>query len=152
LPRKAEDGAIIRLVASDHALTGEDSFRAFRIYRREAGKWVEIARSHQGPHVISPNLAVAIMQLSNKLSLRGNYRGYSYREDLAADCMAHLLAVCLKVDETKGLNAFAYLTACAMNSFARGLDREKRHRDLRDQLLIDAGFDPSLGSQVRNSN
>ena len=43
----------------------------------------------------------------------------------------------------KSQNPFAYFTSCIHNSFLQYLNQERKHRNIRDALLIEHGLDPS---------
>ena len=49
----------------------------------------------------------------------------------------------LQFNEAKSNNPFAYYTAAVNNSFTRVLNLEKRSQNIRDDLLEEAGLNPS---------
>jgi DNA-directed RNA polymerase specialized sigma subunit len=98
---------------------------------------------------ITHELAVMLKQIAERYSLKSWFIGYSYREDMIAYALLNLCANALKFDPSKGSNPFAYYTTCVHNSFQQFKIDEKKHRDIRDKLMIDAGANPSYGYSER---
>jgi hypothetical protein len=92
---------------------------------------------------LTDNLALMIMKLAYKYSMKGNLRGYSYRDEMESCACLQLCQVVLQFNESKSLNPFAFLTTVAKNSYIRVLNLEKKNQQIRDQLLVDAGKNAS---------
>jgi hypothetical protein len=58
--------------------------------------------------------------------------------------MVNLCNNALKFDPAKSSNPFAYYTTAIHNSFQQYKSDEKKHRNIRDSLLVDAGANPSF--------
>lgn len=59
----------------------------------------------------------------------------------------------LKFDHTKYSNPFAYYTLAIHRSFLQYMNYEKKHRNIRDALLIEAGENPSFAySEAHHSS
>lgn len=129
--------------------------------KEDNGEWRCVGKSHwQGgienghfSHThgkMTNRLALMFMKLTERYSHRGNWRGYTYIEDMRAQALAQLAAVGLKFDESRSdnPNPFAYYTAIVTSSFTRILNVEKRSQTIRDDLLIMAGATPSFTRQV----
>jgi len=99
---------------------------------------------------LTDNLALMIMKLAEKYSMKSNWRNYSYREEMEGQAVLQLCQVVLQFDESKSQNPFAFLTTISHNSFLRILNIEKTNQKLRDQLLVEAGVDPSYSCSQRN--
>lgn len=97
---------------------------------------------------ISDKLARMLLLLVERYSLRPNFRAYSYRDEMVADALASLSAGILKFNPAKSSSAFGYATQIAKNAFLRRLQLEKRQRDIRDDLLIARGAQPSFTRQA----
>jgi len=54
----------------------------------------------------------------------------------------------LRFDESQSENAFTYYTVSVQNAFTRVLNAEKRNQDIRDDLLIEMGANPSFTRQL----
>jgi hypothetical protein len=62
---------------------------------------------------------------------------------MISEALANLCQNALKFNPEKSKNPFAFYTSCINNSFLQFLNVEKKHRRIRDQLLIDMGENPS---------
>lgn len=127
----------------------------------------ERSTSTRGHYVTNAQLIEAIaadkangMKLSNKLagylymiaerySYSPSFAGYSFREDMVSVAVMNLVANWHKFDPAKSDNPFAFYTTAAYRSFLQYLADEKKHREIRDNLLVDAGASPSFAYQDR---
>lgn len=88
-------------------------------------------------------LAKMFIKLCERYGTRGNWRNYSYNDEMRNQALFQLSQVALKFDESKSQNPFAYLTAIVNNSFTKVLNTEKRVQRIRDDILEANGFNPS---------
>lgn len=90
--------------------------------------------------------------LVEKIGQKGNWRNYSYLEDMKSSGLLQLAMVGLQFNESRGqvMNPFAFLTTVVYNAFKRVLNSEKKDRDLRDDLLEQSGQAPSISRQISN--
>lgn len=128
----------------------------------EDGSWREVLRSHWKGDLVTGEFSVDHGQITNRLgamflklcerySLRSNWRGYSYVDEMRGQALIQLTQIALQFDEGKSQNPFAYYTAAVTNSFTRVLNIEKRQRDIRDDMLQDTGQMPSWTRQMESS-
>jgi hypothetical protein len=75
--------------------------------------------------------------------MRGNWRGYTYVDEMRGQALLQLAQIGLQFNEFKSQNPFAYYTAAINNSFTRVLNLEKRSQNIRDDLLEEEGLNPS---------
>lgn len=126
------------------------------------GEWQEVLRSHWNGDLATGEFSVDHGQITNRLgamflklcerySLRSNWRGYSYVDEMRGQALIQLTQIALQFDEGKSQNPFAYYTAAVTNSFTRVLNVEKRQRDIRDDMLQDTGQMPSWTRQMESS-
>jgi hypothetical protein len=126
------------------------------------GEWQEVLRSHWKGDLATGEFSVDHGQITNRLgamflklcerySLRSNWRGYSYVDEMRGQALIQLTQIALQFDEGKSQNPFAYYTAAVTNSFTRVLNVEKRQRDIRDDMLQDTGQMPSWTRQMESS-
>lgn len=92
---------------------------------------------------VSNELAKMLMLLTRKYAQRPCFASYTYKEDMISEALANLCQNALKFNPEKGSNPFAFYSTCINNSFLQFLNVEKKHRKIRDQLLIDMGENPS---------
>ena len=95
-------------------------------------------------------LAKSFMLLVERYSMRFNWRGYTYVDEMRSQALLQLSQIGLQFDESKSQNPFAYYTAAIDNSFTRILNIEKKNQTIRDDLLIEYGSNPSFTRQFEH--
>lgn len=147
-----------RNTLQSHART---NFPPFKHYMFREGVLTEVGRSHWRGSLsngefalhegkISSNLAVMFMLLVDRYSRRGNWRGYTYVDEMRSHALLQLSQIGLQFDESKSDNPFAFYTTSIKNCFTRVLNVERRNQAIRDDMLIVAGVSPSYTRQVEN--
>lgn len=96
---------------------------------------------------ISNELARMLMMLANRYASRPIFSNYTFRDDMIAEALADLCKNALKFKPERSDNPFAFYTSCIHNSFLGYLNMEKKHRRIRDQLLVEIGENPSYNFQ-----
>jgi hypothetical protein len=96
---------------------------------------------------ITNTLAMMYLKLCEKYSLRFNWRGYTYVDEMRGAAVLQLTYVGLRFNEAKSQNPFAYYTAAVNNSFCRVLNTEKRVQNIRDDILEMNNLAPSFTRQ-----
>lgn len=97
---------------------------------------------------ITNELGKMFMKLVERYSQRGNWRGYTYVDEMRGQALVQLAQIGLQFNEAKSDNPFAYYTATVNNSFTRVLNLEKRNQTIRDDILIEQGHLPSYSRQL----
>jgi len=131
------------------------NFFPFKHYIIENGIAKEVGRSHfkagkfNLEHgTITNKLAKMFILMVNKYGQRGNWRGYTYIDEMKGQALLQLAQMGLQFDESKSDNPFSYYTQSLQNSFTRVLNLEKKNQDIRDDLLINCGASPSFSRQL----
>jgi len=93
-------------------------------------------------------LAQMYLLMVNKYSQRSNWRGYTYLDEMKGHALLQLSGMGLQFNEAKSDNPFSYYTASISNSFTGVLNTEKKNQNIRDDLLTDAGINPSFSRQL----
>ena len=93
-------------------------------------------------------LAKMFLLLTQRYGTRGNWRGYTYNDEMQGQALMQLSQIGLQFDESKSDNPFAYYTAAITNSFTRILNVEKKNQALRDDILQENGMMPSHTRQM----
>ena len=93
---------------------------------------------------VTDKLIRMIQMIAERYSRKANFIGYSFREDMVSAAVMNLCNNALKFNPEKSNNPFSYYTTGIHNSFLQYLADEKKHRNIRDALLIDAGSNPSF--------
>ena len=99
---------------------------------------------------VTNNLAKMFIKLCERYSMRSNWRGYTYVDEMRSHALLQLSQIGLQFNELKSENPFAYYTAAVTNSFTRVLNLEKRNQNIRDDLLQEAGQMPSWTRQIEH--
>jgi DNA-directed RNA polymerase specialized sigma24 family protein len=100
--------------------------------------------------VLSPLLAKYLWMIAERYSHSPSFGGYSFREDMVSFAVVNLCTNWYKFDPEKSDNPFAFYTTAAYRSFLQYLSDEKKQRDIRDSLLVDAGASPSFAYQEKS--
>lgn len=137
------------------------NFPPFKHYAFINGELREVLRSHwkdgldngafcQTHGALTNELAKMMMKLVERYAMRGNWRNYTYNEEMRGAALMQLSEVGLKFNEARSQNPFAYYTATITNSFTRVLNLEKRNQNIRDDMLQDGGYMPSFNRQLED--
>jgi hypothetical protein len=137
------------------------NFPPFKHYAYVDGELKEVLRSHwdggfDNGHFnvqhgkITNNLAKMYIKLCERYSMRSNWRGYTYVDEMRSHALLQLSQIGLQFNELKSQNPFAYYTAAVTNSFTRVLNLEKRNQNIRDDLLQENGQMPSWTRQIEH--
>jgi hypothetical protein len=141
------------------------NFPPFYHYRVIAGKAIQVGKSHwKGKYNngafdgefstkhgnMTPKLASMFMKLCERYATKGNWRGYTYNDEMRGQALLQLSTVGLQFNEAKSQNPFAYYTAIVNNAFTRVLNIEKRNQVIRDDILEANDLTPSYTRQNEN--
>lgn len=97
---------------------------------------------------MSDKLAHMLTLLCARYARRGQFAAYTYNDDMQAYAMMMLVRTWNAFNPEKSNNPFAFFTQCIKNSFIQYLNQEKRHRVIRDELMVDNGLNPSYNYQL----
>lgn len=138
------------------------NFPPFQHFKKDSNnEWICVGKSHwiggmdngyfsKDHGQITNKLANIYMKLCEKYSMKYNWRGYTYRDEMEASAVLQLTYVGLRFNEAKSSNPFAYYTAAVTNNFRRVLNTEKKNQNIRDDLLEMNGLTPSFSRQMRD--
>jgi hypothetical protein len=101
---------------------------------------------------MTDTFALMCMKLCDRYATRGNWRGYSYLEEMKSAALLQLTQVGLQFDESVSNNPFSYMTMILQNSFTRVLNIEKRNQSIRDDILQMNDLAPSFTRQNMGSD
>lgn len=99
---------------------------------------------------LTNKLVRQFMKLIQRYAQRSNWRYYTYNDEMQGTAPLNMSQMCLKFDESKSQNPFAYYTAVITNSFTRVLNTEKKGQKIRDDILEANGLNPSYTRQYEN--
>lgn len=133
-------------------------FPPFQHYVWENDAWKCVGKSHHKNGSFSLHhgrvtnrLGAMWMKLVDRYGQRGNWRGYSYLDEMKAQALMQLSQVGLQFDESKSSNPFSYYTQCVSTSFLKILTTEKKSQTIRDDLLIMHDQMPSHTRQTQDA-
>lgn len=109
----------------------------------------EIQACKKNGNKLSGTLAKYLHMIAERYSFSSSFGGYSFREDMVSFAVVNLVTNWHKFDPAKSDNPFAFYTTAVYRSFLQYLADEKKQRDIRDELLVDAGANPSFSFQER---
>lgn len=93
---------------------------------------------------VTDKLMGMIRKIAEGYSRKSWFVGYSFREDMVSAAVENLVKNALKFDHVRYNNPFAFYTTAVHRSFLQFLADEKKHRNIRDKLRMDAGANPSF--------
>lgn len=111
-----------------------------------------IERDKANNNILSNQLAKYLHMIAEKYSFSPSFANYSFREDMVAVAVLNLCANWYKFNPEKSDNPFSFYTTACFRSFLQYLADEKKHREIKDKLLVDAGSNPSFSFQERTRN
>lgn len=108
----------------------------------------EFCKSHGQ---FTEKLARMFLMMTERYSSRGNWRGYTYLEEMKGSAIISLLSGGLQFNEAKSSNPFSFYTTVITNAFTAYLLIERKNQNIRDDLLEANGLNPSFTRQFANS-
>lgn len=98
----------------------------------------------------TPKLTEYLQLMVNRYANKGQWRGYSYIEDMKSDALLTLCQNAFKYNEEKYDNPFGYYTQIIKYCFITFLEKEELMRDIKDSLWESIGMTPSYARQIKN--
>tara|TARA_S200002703_G_C3702000_1_gene215596 strand:+ start:165 stop:767 length:603 start_codon:yes stop_codon:yes gene_type:complete len=94
--------------------------------------------------IITNYIGECFLKISERLSRKPNFIGYTYREEMVMDGVENCIKAIMNYDVEKatrtGLpNAFAYFTQIIWFAFLRRIAKEKRYQDIKELYMDHAG-------------
>lgn len=120
-----------------------------------------IAKRRADPnHQVPPYIGQCLLQLATRYSMKPNFYGYSYREEMIGDALENCIKYIDRFDPEKSNNPFAYFTQFVKNAFIIRIQEEQglRYNMIKNmrQHLVTSGSggagDYCLDEQVRIEN
>lgn len=88
-------------------------------------------------------LSECIVLIPTRLASKGNFSGYSFKEEMIGDAVENIIQYFRNFDPEKSKNPFAYFTQIAYYAFLRRIIREKRqsyikHKMIQNSVILDS--------------
>jgi DNA-directed RNA polymerase specialized sigma subunit len=93
---------------------------------------------------VSNYLGECFLKIATHLSYKGNFVGYSYRDDMISDGIENCLVAADKFDPDKSSNPFAYYTQIIYFAFVRRIQKEKKQQATKYKMLENVDLDQLL--------
>lgn len=120
----------------------EPTKKASGEYVNNKGLLEEFHRSKEAGQM-TPEFAKMLTLICKRYASKANFVSYTYNEDMQSFAMLNLVKSWKSFNAERSNNPFSYYTSCITNSFLQYLNQERRHRNIRDMLLVENGLDPS---------
>ena len=118
---------------------------------------IEKSKQHMEEHpdktpaeCLTPRLVEMLMLIVHNYSQKNNWRNYTYLDDMRGDAILSLCQNALKFNPEKSKNPFGYYTQIVTHSFLTFLEKEKKIRRIRDDILEQNLLNPSNTRQLEN--
>ncbi len=158
---------VVRVMCDDHIprIKGKKgkivrapiNFPAFKHYALFNGTWVCVGKSHHDGDKfstshgkISRRLAMSYVELVARYGAKGNWRNYTWNEEMRGQALVRLTEVGMTFNEMKSENPFAYFTAVVHHSFTHVLNKEKQHVSTRNKLIAENGYSPTFNEMAEH--
>lgn len=92
---------------------------------------------------LSNTLSKMIMMLTKRYAQHPWFINYTYNDDMQSFALLTVVKMWDNFNPEKGSNAFAYFTQIIKRAFYQYKIQEKKHRNIRDMLLVEQGEMPS---------
>lgn len=99
---------------------------------------------------ITNKLAKMYMMMVERYAQKANWRGYSYLDEMKGKAIIELTAKGMFFNEAKSNNPFAYFTQVITNGFRIVFNDEKNNQNIRDELMMSGGLNPSMSKQLEH--
>ena len=93
-------------------------------------------RASRRANEITPELALTLLTLAQRMASAENWRGYSYREDMIAEAMPALCNAVFMFD-LRRKNPHAYFYTAVLNAFRKHLLYEKRYERVKSVFILE---------------
>ena len=88
---------------------------------------------------ISKYLGECILKIAYNLSSKGNFCGYSFKEEMVSDGIENCMKYFDKFDPEKSSNPFAYYTQIIYFAYLRRIAKEKQQHILKHKIIQSVG-------------
>jgi hypothetical protein len=84
---------------------------------------------------ISNYLGECILKIANNLANKGNFCGYSFKDEMISDGIENCMKYFDKFDVTKSSNPFSYYTQIIYFAYLRRIAKEKQQHILKHKII-----------------
>jgi len=142
--------------AKEHYVNNKEFSQAVVDYVRSVN---ESRDNKEDEPIITDYIGRCFLKISDGLSHKPNFIGYTYREEMVMDAVENCIKAIMNYNVDKatrtGLpNAFAYFTQISYFAFLRRIAKEKKQQDIKERYIAYAGVDAfaDFDSEMPNSD
>jgi len=95
---------------------------------------------------IPEKIGEAFLLIVTRLSSRGNFSGYTYKEEMVGDAIENCIVAAHNFDPSKSQNPFAYFTQIAWYAFLRRIEKEKKQTYVKYKAYENAVIEDEMFS------
>lgn len=81
---------------------------------------------------VTEELGSMFYLIAKNLSSKGNWSGYTYKDDMIQEAVFTCVKYIKNFDINKSNNPFAYITQICSNAFKAYVKKQKKHSDIKD--------------------
>lgn len=104
------------------------------------------------PPRIPEDIGTAFIQIATRLGTRYNFAGYTYRDEMVSDGIVNAVEAVNSFNPEKSSNPFGYFTQVIFWAFLRRIEKEKKERKTRDDMMMDETFEQFVQSEGDSFN
>lgn len=102
--------------------------------------------------VIPRYIGEAILQIATKLSNKGNFINYPFKEEMILDGVENAIAYGVRNFDTSRTNPFAYFTQIIYYAFLRRIEKEKKQLYIKHKVTQNSVINGEIFSSSEHSN
>ncbi len=87
----------------------------------------------------------AIMLIANRLARKGNFSGYSFREEMVSDGIENCIMYLHNFNPAKSKNPFGYISLILHNAYIRRIEKESKHSYIKHKLMFNNSMFNGIG-------
>jgi hypothetical protein len=89
---------------------------------------------------MSEKLGEYILSIATNLANKGNYCGYTYKDELIGDAILTCIKYLKNFDITISQNPFAYITQICSRCFIAHIKKQNNHSKIKQKLFDERGY------------
>ena len=122
-----------------HYVNNKQMYETMKVYIKAVRR---ARREKTEPTRVPEYIGECLYLICNKLSLKPQFSGYTWREEMISDGIENCIVAVDNFDPKKGTNPFAYFTMIAWHAFIRRIQKEKKqtyikHKNMQNSFVVD---------------
>lgn len=122
-----------------HYVNNRQMYETMKVYIKEVRR---ASREKTPPPRIPEYIGECVYLICNKLSLKPQFSGYTWRDEMISDGIENCIVAIDNFDPKKSDNPFAYFTMIAWNAFIRRIQKEKKqtyikHKNMQHSYIVE---------------